>query len=274
MRPRSPTPALDASCARLYDDSSLEYESTQADESDDGADEQVSGCVSRRNYFDWTNPDSDGGRRTLALCRVVLDTQVKGSGGEPTKGIFHKRAKSAVCKEAAATILRLETKTSDGRDLFCGMSELTTKSVWDKALANAHAYKVAPDDEGMCELYREILRLEEAHDEAAKAADAKVQEQRRIKETRIDTALERAGSAKKHCPGKSEAAVQGRSAVDQVVALMSAHEQLLVYLCKHSAWGNVALRERFHNMTLQLQKVQIETPELHGAAATEYTRRL
>ena len=203
MPTRSPTPALDTSCARWDDDPSLEYESTQADESVDGSDEQVSGCVSRRNYFDWTNPDSDGGKRTLALCRVVLDTQIKGSGGEPTKGIFHKRAKSAVCKEAAAKLLRLDDKTSDGRALFCGMGELTTKSIWEKALANAHAWREAPNDEGMCELYREILQLEEAHENAAKAMDDKAQEQRRIKEARIGTALERAGSAKKHCPGKS-----------------------------------------------------------------------
>ena len=146
MPPRSPTPALDTSCARWDDDPSLEYESTQADESVDGSEEQVSessqadesvdgsdeqasGCVSRRNYFDWTNPDSDGGKRTLALCRVVLDTQIKGSGGEPTKGTFHNRAKSAVCREAAAKIQRLDDKTSDGLPLFCGMSHLTTQTI-------------------------------------------------------------------------------------------------------------------------------------------------
>jgi len=107
-----------------------------------------------------------------------------------------------------------------------------------------------------------------------KALDDEVQEQRRIKETRIGTALERTGCAKKNCPGKSEAAVLARSTVDQVVCLMSLHEECLVYLCSHGAWGDVAMRESLHTMTLQLQKVQIESPELHKSVSTEYVRRL
>ena len=284
--PRSPTPALGSFGMPSAQDDDSEGDGSEDERAGSSAASESlgeSGTVVRRNHFDWSNPESDGGRRTLAVCRALMNTKVKGS--DRMKGIFDSRVKTRVCEEAAAKIIKEDEKASSGKPLFHSLSGLQTRKFWDRALALAHAYKDNPDEGGMSQMYQEILRQEADHAQRMKSLDEQAQLESRVKESRVNTALERAGQAKKRCTGGVAFGTQSSgtgihdqplptTTVSQVVHLMYVQEEYLIHMCTHSCWGDKAMRARMHCLNTQLLNLELHSPELFQSAAAEYRRRL